>query len=328
MEATTILLMKLAPWPPILALITFIRHLYLNRMIDILHVYISNNSWFLAKINTRRYFLPEDGDNEENPNVFLASKPSRPGYPPLLGQIKDTFPLPGNYHFRFKTALVPGTDRDKHAVAVWMDCVDDNQPVQVWQNSIVAKVTRLGLDEEGYVERLAPAAPVSRVRTDSNVSAASVHSSNQPVAPDNIIHTQSTHDDSLLGSFDDPPAPAAARSAPSSSGNLLDVDNHPPAAPASGNSLLDMDVGGYGRNGATTPTTAHDELLNMSVPTQPPPQQQQPMQQQQAPMQNQYGMQYPAPGQQQKQQQRMQPTTNGNKPSFNNSLNPLDSLKW
>eukprot|EP00985_Skeletonema_marinoi_P011346 scaffold5388_cov66-Skeletonema_marinoi.AAC.1 len=70
-----------------------------------------------------------DGDNEENPNVFLAPKPSRPGYPPLLGQIKDTFPLPGSYHFRFKTALVPGTDRDKHAVAVWMDCVEDSKPV-------------------------------------------------------------------------------------------------------------------------------------------------------------------------------------------------------
>jgi hypothetical protein len=250
-----------------------------------------------------------------------------------LGQIKDTFPLPGNYHFRFKTALVPGTDRDKHAVAVWMDCVDDSQPVPVWQNSIVAKVTRLGLEEEGFVES-APVAAASRVRTDSNVSAASVHSSsNHPVAPD--IHTQSTHD-SLLGSFDDPPAPApaATTSAPSSSGNLLDVDNHHlPSAPASGNSLLDMDVGGYGRSGTTTPNTAHDELLNMSVPmpsSQPKPQQQQPMQQQQAPMQNQYGMQYPAPGQQQQQQQqqRMQPVTNGHKTSFNNSLNPLDNLKW
>lgn len=276
-------------------------------------------------MSTIKYFLPEDGDNEENPNVFLAPKPSRPGYPPLLGQIKDTFPLPGSYHFRFKTALVPGTDRDKHAVAVWMDCVDDSKPVPVWQNSIVAKVTRLGFEEEVFVE----SAP-SRVRTDSNVSAASVHSSSQPLAAD--INTQSTHD-SLLGSFDDPPAPATTRSAPTSSGNLLDVDNHLPSAPASGNSLLDMDVTGYGKSGAAAaaPATAHDELLNMSVPaasSQPVPQQQQPMQQQ-APMQNQYGMQYPAPGQQQQQQQRMQPATNGrSNTSFNNSLNPLDNLKW
>lgn len=223
---------------------------------------------------------------------------------------------------------MPGTDRDKHAVAVWMDCVDDSKPVPVWQNSIVAKVTRLGFEEEVFVE----SAP-SRVRTDSNVSAASVHSSTQPLATDNI-NTQSTHD-SLLGSFDDPPAPApaATTSAPSSSGNLLDVDNHLPSAPASGNSLLDMDVGGYGKSGATASATAHDELLNMSVPvasSQPVPQQQQQPMQQQTPMKNQYGMQYPTPGQQQpqQQQQRMQPTPNGNKPSFNNSLNPLDNLKW
>ena len=279
---------------------------------------------FIVKNNSLRYFLPEDGDNEENPNVFLAPKPSRPGYPPLLGQIKDTFPLPGSYHFRFKTALVPGTDRDKHAVAVWMDCVEDSKPVPVWQNSIVAKVTRLGFEEEVFVE----SAP-SRVRTDSNVSAASVHSSTQPLATE--INTQSTHD-SLLGSFDDPPAPAPAPAVTSSSrtasGNLLDVDNHLPSAPASGNSLLDMDVTGYGKSSAAAPAaTAHDDLLNMSVPvssSQSMPQQQQPMQQQ-APMQNQYGMQYPAPGQQQ--QQRMQPTANG-KSSFNNSLNPLDNLKW
>lgn len=273
-------------------------------------------------MSTIKYFLPEDGDNEENPNVFLAPKPSRPGYPPLLGQIKDSFPLPGSYHFRFKTALVPGTDRDKHAVAVWMDCVDDSKPVPVWQNSIVAKVTRFGLDDEGYVESTVPLATggvpaAARVRTDSNVSAASAHSSHQP-----DINQSSTHD-SLLGSFDDAPAPAAA----ASSGNLLDVDNHhhPPSAPASGNSLLDMDVGGYGRSGANTPTTAHDELLNMSapMPSQSQPQQQQQPMQQQTPMKNQYGMQYPTNGQQQR-----TPATNANGHSFNNSLNPLDNLKW
>ena len=268
---------------------------------------ISNKNLYFPSYH--RYFLPEDGDNEDTPNVFLAPKPSRQGYPPLLGQIKDTFPLPGTYHFRFKTALVPGTDRDKNAVAVWMDCVDDSKPVPVWQNAIVAKVTRLGLDEEEFVER-APA----RVRAESS---ASVHSSSQPVAD---IHAQSTNEGSLLGSFDDPPAPApiATSSARSSSGNLLDVDNHIPSAPASGNSLLDMDVSGYGKSSANAPSAAHDELLNMSVPvatSQSVPRQQPPMQQQ-APMQNQYGMQYP------------QPAKTGNKPSFNNSLNPLDNLTW
>ncbi len=89
-----------------------------------------------------RYFIPEDGDTEANPNVFLAPKPSRPGYPPTLEQIKASFPLPGKYHFRFKSTLIPGVDKGP---AVWMDCVDDSQPVAVYKNSIIAKVTRISL---------------------------------------------------------------------------------------------------------------------------------------------------------------------------------------
>jgi hypothetical protein len=88
------------------------------------------------------YFIPEDGDTEQAPNVFLAPKPSRPGYPPLLGQIKAAFPLPGKYHFRFKTTLVPGYDKGP---VVWMDALDNNEPVPVLQNVIVAKVTRVAL---------------------------------------------------------------------------------------------------------------------------------------------------------------------------------------
>lgn len=93
-------------------------------------------------IGVTRYFIPEDGDTEANPNVFLAPKPSRPGYPPTLEQIKASFPLPGRYHFRFKTTLIPGVDKGP---AVWMDCVDDTQPVAVYKNSIIAKVTRISL---------------------------------------------------------------------------------------------------------------------------------------------------------------------------------------
>ena len=88
------------------------------------------------------YFIPEDGDTETNPNVFLAPKSSRPGYPPTLEQVKTAFPLPGRYHFRFKTTLIPGVDKGP---VVWMDCIDDSQPVGVFRNSIVAKITRISL---------------------------------------------------------------------------------------------------------------------------------------------------------------------------------------
>eukprot|EP01082_Thalassiosira_pseudonana_P000583 g1465.t1 g1465 contig10:2149565-2150809(+) len=283
-----------------------------------------------------RYFLPEDGDVEDTPNVFLAPKPSRPGYPPLLGQIKDSFPLPGAFHFRFKTALVPGTDREKHAVAVWMDCTEEEEPVPVWQGAIVAKVTRIRYEEE-YDEDFG-----SNVSTAGYSSSASVRSSSKAASEQQQQPAQSTHSsDSLLGAFDHPPAPApaapaaATNSAHSSTGNLLDVDNHPPAPPVSGGSLLDMDNlgggggggSGYHSSGANTPT-GHDDLLNMMAPmptqsrpaqgvmpvqAQYPPQQQQPMQQQQqqqqrqAPMQGQYPMQgqFPQGGQYAQQQQGM-----------------------
>lgn len=308
---------------------------------------------------TIRYFLPEDGDTEGTPNVFLAPKPSRPGYPPLLGQIKGSFPLPGNYHFRFKTALVPGTDRDKYAVPVWMDCVEDSEPVPVWQGSIVAKVTRVGMDD--YDEDFASSG-VSRA--ESNVSAVSAHSAQ----PKTVTETSSTHSmhssDSLLGAFDDPPAPAPAAPAASaessvhsSTENLLDVDHHPiPPAPASGGSLLDMDnlgsASGYRSSGANTPTQEHNDLLNMSAPMPsqhhppaqggaPPMQQGRP---QQAPMQGQYPMQYPPQGQQYpqqgnmaqmpapQQQQRNQQNGAGGKNAFDkfsgNTLDPLGNLNW
>ncbi|KAL7543450.1 hypothetical protein ACHAXR_012725 [Thalassiosira sp. AJA248-18] len=314
-----------------------------------------------------RYFLPEDCDQEDTPNVFLSPKPSRPGYPPLLGQIRGSFPLPGNYHFRFKTALVPGTDRDKNAVPVWMDCVDDSSPVPVWQSSIIAKVTRIGMDDDDFDEDFAGAG-VSVSRAESNISVASVHSAQPKAVTETTASTHSIQSsDSLLGAFDDSPAPAApaasvASSVHSSGENLLDVDNHPPA-PASGGSLLDMDhlgsASGYRSSGANTPTSEHNDLLNMSapMPAQPrathpaqgaPAQQRpQPMRPpQQAPMHGQYPMPYPPQGQQypqqggmpqrpappQQQQRNPQNGAPGNSNAFDKfsgkTLDPLGNLNW
>ncbi len=99
-------------------------------------------------LNNHSYFIPEDGDLESQPNVFLAPKPRQAGYPPSLGEIKNAFPLSGSYHFRFKSPLIPGTDREKGAMPVWMDCVDDRQPVPTWKNQVIAKVTRIAVDDE------------------------------------------------------------------------------------------------------------------------------------------------------------------------------------
>ena len=300
-----------------------------------------------------RYFLPEDGDTEDAPNVFLAPKSTRAGYPPLLGQVKNSFPLPGRYHFRFKTALVPGSDRDKNAVAVWMDCVDDSEPVPAWQNSVVAKVTRVTVadDEESYNGEFD--------RVESNVSTGGYSSSRSSIPsskPEASTNYPSQHSsDSLLGGFDDPPAPAPTNTAPAahaSSGNLLD-DHHPPAPPTSGGSLLDMDhIASSGSvhnsSGANTPTP-HDELLNMTAPMPSKPAQgatavraQYPPQQQQGSMHGQYpmqggmgGMMPPQQGmgmQQHFHQSRGTTNATGGKNAFDKfsgtSLDPLGNLKW
>jgi len=278
-------------------------------------------------MSTIRYFLPEDGDREDTPNVFLSPKPNRAGYPPLLGQIRGSFPLPGSYHFRFKTALVPGTDREKDAVAVWMDCIDDSEPVPVWKNSIFAKVTRICVDEE-YVAALAaePAAALAPTPSSgSTTSRTELHASpiSSPVKPSVQKPTshQTNSSDSLLGGFDDPPEAVLAASA---SGNLLDVDHHHPA-PASGGSLLDMPSG----SSANTPAVSgHDELLNMSAPILT----QSAQSQHQQPMKGQYGYpqgQYRVQGMAQippTQQQQLNGSTNSN--AFDKFSDPLNGLNW
>jgi hypothetical protein len=189
------------------------------------------------------YFIPEDGDSELQPNVFLAPKPRQQGTPPTLEQIKRAFPLSGRYHFRFKAPLVPGGDRDKSAMAVWMDCVDDRQYVPTWKSGIVAKVTRIGVDDddddddEDFV-RVAPSASPAP-------AAASYDLFEAPSAPQPAT------------------VPAPTTSTPPT--NLL--DGHSPDM--NKESLLDMHTP-YNNN--TTPTSAatHD-FFGTSAP--PPPQQ-------------------------------------------------------
>lgn len=98
-------------------------------------------------MTTVRYFIPDDGDTEDAPNVFLAPK-QQSGSPLKLGAIKSSFPLPGKYHFRFKTSLgsLPGATTS--GLAVWMDCVDNSKPVPTFESSIIAKVNRISLEDE------------------------------------------------------------------------------------------------------------------------------------------------------------------------------------
>jgi hypothetical protein len=238
--------------------------------------------------------------------VFLAPKPRQPGTPPVLGQVRDSFPLPGQYHFRFKAPLFPGADREKGAMAVWMDAVNDSTAVPTWKNTIVAKVTRVSAGDDddddddedfGGVHYAAPApapapaptpppqAPPTRAPPSHQTSAASQGSN------------QSPH----LDIFGDSPSAASSAPAPATAPNLFDAV--PPPAPASGSSLLDMND--YGSQPSQASGNVHADFFGMTAPVQgaAPTPTQQPRPQQGYPGQNMYNV---TPQQQQQQQQQQQ----------------------
>jgi hypothetical protein len=221
--------------------------------------------------------------------------------PPTLGQVKSAFPLPGRYHFRFKSPLIPGGDhRDsKHSnLAVWMDCVDDRQPIPVFKNSIIAKVTRTSVEEDDDDDdeseeefRRAAAAPPAPAPTPQRQA---------PPPPQQQRAARPPPAEPMLDIFDSGHPPASVHSAPTSN-NLFDAPHAPHGAPAS---LLDM-----GAPSAYPQQHAANDFLGMTAPpaSTPSPQQQQ---QQQG-----YGTPYPP--QQQQQQQQQQAPRSGNNNAFN-----------
>lgn len=261
------------------------------------------------------YFIPEDGDEEAYPNVFLAAKSRHPGVPPALAQIRDAFPLPGRYHFRFKSPLVPGGDRDKDAMPVWMDCVKDSAPVPTWRNSIVAKVSRIAVEEdeeedEDFVNG-GQSPPIAHAHSapPRTVSAAASTPQRAPQP-----QTAATHQAvPSLDIFEQPSAAAnMPTSAPPSTGNLLDGHH---AAPSSGG-LLDMDAAVYSSQGASN--NAHSDFLGMTAPAMPTHQS------------NSGGYMAASAGnpyaQQQQQQRQHQPANAFS--GFNDQQGPFGGLAW
>lgn len=227
-----------------------------------------------------RYFIPEDGDMETQPNVFLAPKSRQHGTPPTLGQVKQAFPLPGRYHFRFKTSLGGDTK-----LAVWMDCTDDRQPVHVWKNHIIAKVTRLGVEEDDDDDDDDDdedfRRPPPQQQQQSSVP------SQQPRAPPPPPQQQKQQ--SFPQQTAAPPKPASVETpsfdifdaphhhsssaAAGASPNLLDGHHHHHGGGSSSTNanLLDMSFSGSATPSATTSSApSHHDFLGMTATPTPP----------------------------------------------------------
>ena len=123
-------------------------------------------------------------------------------------ELDSAFPMPGKYHFRFKSPLIPGTDREKGAVAVWMDCVDNDQHVGVGRNDIVAKVTNINMDDEGespgYANSHGHAPSPPPVRRQTPAAAARRSAPSQPIPQPSPAAAAAEGD--ILGVFEEPTA--------------------------------------------------------------------------------------------------------------------------
>lgn len=269
-------------------------------------------------MTTIRYFVPEDGDSEDHPNIFLMPKSSHSGFSPRLREIKENFPMPGTYHFRFKSALIPGSDREKNAVSVWMDCVNDDQHVGVWRNTIVAKVTRINMEDDedddfSRQNRHVHAAP-SPVQRAPIQQAAPKRNMAPPDPAPVPVPSSIPASGNLLG-FDDHKHPTA----PVSNGSLIDVHTH--TAPSTGEgSLLDMNGPTSYNSNTVHGSSSHDDFLGMTstpVTTAPPVSAPAPIPP--APAPSSYGMPRPNAG---------APTANKAFDTFSNKAGPFGGLEW
>eukprot|EP00826_Nyctotherus_ovalis_P046321 TRINITY_DN521_c0_g1_i3.p1 TRINITY_DN521_c0_g1~~TRINITY_DN521_c0_g1_i3.p1 ORF type:complete len:160 (+),score=45.95 TRINITY_DN521_c0_g1_i3:98-577(+) len=100
------------------------------------------------------YYVPEDKDDVDTPNAFGIKKPVDEL---RLSDIKEQFPLEGQYHFRFKY---------KHGSEyVWLDLVNTNCKLPTVDGKVVMKATRKSWSTAG------PASQQSHTNGYSNPSA-------------------------------------------------------------------------------------------------------------------------------------------------------------
>jgi hypothetical protein len=78
------------------------------------------------------YYIPEDKDTLDHPNVFSFRNT---GGEIKFKDVRNAFPLPGQYHFRFKVK--------QEASFFWMDVTNDDVVVPLCQGKIIMKVLRI-----------------------------------------------------------------------------------------------------------------------------------------------------------------------------------------
>mmetsp|Transcript_79952 Transcript_79952/g.93426 ORF Transcript_79952/g.93426 Transcript_79952/m.93426 type:complete len:212 (-) Transcript_79952:25-660(-) len=91
----------------------------------------------MSKFTLVYYYVPEDKDDPEYPNVFgvnLAQEEIR------INDIKAAFPLEGEYHFRFKFKM--------SSQLVWMDLPSKSAGLPLFDGKIFIKATRISWEDK------------------------------------------------------------------------------------------------------------------------------------------------------------------------------------
>ena len=79
------------------------------------------------------YFVPEDAESGKQLNCFIVRRPAESI---TLGQIREDFPLPGDYHFRFHYAY------QSSSCKVWLDLPSEASIVPLIEGEIRIKAMR------------------------------------------------------------------------------------------------------------------------------------------------------------------------------------------
>ena len=98
-----------------------------------------------SQLTPIQYFIPEDKDDSDKFNVFMIYKDIDSV---RYNDIKESFPLPGTYYFRFKFKL--------NNQVVWIDLTNMNAPVPRFENKIIVKVSRISWTNEPTNEQENP----------------------------------------------------------------------------------------------------------------------------------------------------------------------------
>jgi hypothetical protein len=83
------------------------------------------------------YYIPEDKEEQDKLNAFLIYKPTDQL---RISDIRENFPLPGEYYFRFKFKF-----QNKN---VWIDFNNPDATLPLYDEKVIMKVTRINWGED------------------------------------------------------------------------------------------------------------------------------------------------------------------------------------